>query len=71
MTIVPSVMKDDTLPKAHLGEIDGNDLPNVSSLDTELQIWKCKWAISTDHMPSSPAEALSHANESIFIVFCI
>ena len=44
----------------------GGDLPNVASLDTELELWKYKWASLTDHIPSSPAEALPYANESMF-----
>ena len=69
MTIVPSVLHDDTLPKAHLEkliEVYGGDLPNFASLDTELELWKYKWASLTDHIPSSPAEALPYANESMF-----
>ena len=66
MTIVPSVLKDDALLKAHLEklmEVYGSD---VASLDTKLQLWKCKWASSMDHMPSSPAEALPYANEPMY-----
>ena len=69
MTIVPSVLKDDTLPSANLEnllEMYGSDLPNMSSLDTELHLWQCKWASFTDPVPSSPAEALPYAKESMF-----
>ena len=69
MAIVPSVLMDDTLPTTGLDrllEAYGSDLPNASSLDTELQLWKHKWSSFTSPLPSSPAEALLFAKDSMF-----
>ena len=69
MTIVPSVLMDNILPTTQIDsllDVYGSDIPNASSFDTDLQLWKCKWASFTDTLPASPAETLLYAKESMF-----
>ena len=42
------------------------DLPNPSSLETELHLWKCKWRSSSQPLPDTPADALMFASDSTF-----
>ena len=69
LTLVPSVLVDDTLPKPTIEELVdyyGEDLPSPSSLSTELHIWKCKWSSATEALPNTPADALTFAKLAMF-----
>lgn len=48
-------------------EYYADDIPNPSTLEAELHLWKCKWATTpSSDLPDTPAKALKKANESIF-----
>ena len=69
MTIVPSVLMDETTPTSSLSDLlqqYSDDLPNPSSLETELHMWRCKWNSSSTPLPDTPADALVFASETIF-----
>ena len=42
------------------------DLPSPSSLDVELQLWKCKWRSFSQPLPDTPIDALAFASASMF-----
>lgn len=66
MTIVPSVLMDEITPtssSADLVQQYSEDLPNPSSLETELHLWKCKWSCFSKPLPDTPADALVHASQ--------
>ena len=69
LRIVPSVIMDDSLPNVTLNQLKDyyeEDLPNPSSLETELHLWKCKWRSSSQPLPDTPADALMLASDSLF-----
>ena len=69
MKIVPSVLMDNSLPASStqdLVQYYKEDLPNPSSLDTELHLWKCKWRSFSRPLPDTPGDALMFASESMF-----
>ena len=64
MTIVPSVLMDETIPTSSPGDLlqqYSDDLPSPS-LETELQLWKCKWSSFSKPLPDTPADALLTAD---------
>ena len=69
MTLVPSVMMDQTITVSSVGDLleyYGEDLPSSSSLETELHLWKCKWSLSSQQLPNTPADALQLASYNMF-----
>jgi SepF-like predicted cell division protein (DUF552 family) len=69
MTTVPSVLMDETTPTSSLSDLlqqYSDDLPNPSSLETELHMWKCKWSSFSKPLPDAPADALVFASQTIF-----
>lgn len=69
MTIVPSVLVDETIPTSSLSDLlqqYSDDLPNPSSLETEIHLWKCKWSSFSKSLPDTPADALVFASQSMF-----
>ena len=48
-------------------EYYADDIPNPSTLEAELHLWKCKWTTTTlSDLPDTPAKALKMASEAIF-----
>ena len=69
MTLVPSVMMDQTITVSSVGDLleyYGEDLPSSSSLETELHLWKCKWSLSSQQLPDTPPDALQLASYNMF-----
>ena len=71
-SLVPSVLmspghEQSMTDLAHqLAEFYADDLPNPSTLQLELHVWKCKWKSFSAERPSSLSKSLFHANETMF-----
>ena len=68
MTLVPSVIVESNVTVGHLLEAYRDDLPNPSSLEVELHLWKCKWSSipTSTNVPDTPAESLKVASYNMF-----
>ena len=67
--LVPSVIMDQTITVSSVSDLleyYGEDLPSSSSLETELHLWKCKWSLSSQQLPDTPADALQLASYNMF-----
>lgn len=74
MRIVPSVIKDNSLLTSQvdqLKEFYEDDLPNPSSLETEVHLWKCKWCSFSQTLPDTPADALLLASKNMLLAFIV
>ena len=62
MKIVPSVLMDTRITQSKLDELleyYADDIPNPSTLEAELHLWKCKWTTTpSSDLPDTPAKAL-------------
>ena len=69
MTLVPSVLMDNTIPHSSVDELKEQyreDLVSSSSFESEFHLWKCKWSSFSQPLPDSPASSLLYANENMF-----
>ena len=71
LSILPSVfMTDheaDSSLEEELIELYYDDLPNPSTLQQELHMWKCKWKLPEKRkLPDLPSKSLEQANEFMF-----
>ncbi|XP_062518720.1 52 kDa repressor of the inhibitor of the protein kinase-like [Corticium candelabrum] len=69
LSLVPSVLMSPEQEQSttdlahHLAEFYADDLPNPSTLQQELHVWKCKWKSFSAERPSSLSKSLFHAND--------
>lgn len=74
MTIVPSVLMDESTTTSGLKDLleqYSDDLPDASSLEMELHLWKCKWTSFSKELPDTPADALVFASQNFFPTFTV
>ena len=71
MKIVPSVLMDKSIPTCthqELFDSYSEDLPSPDLLESELDLWKHKWQLtSSQQLPDSPANALVYASKNMYL----
>ena len=68
LSLVPEVVveqEDPTTKIAQLGEIYAADLPNLTTLSTDIRKWRRKWD-STVPLPNTPIAALQQCDPDVF-----
>ena len=68
LSLVPEVLveqEDPTTKIAQLGEIYAADLPNPTTLSTDIRKWRRKWD-STVPLPNTPIAALQQCDPDVF-----
>ena len=68
LSLLPEVLveqEDPTTKIAQLGEIYAADLPNPTTLSTDIRKWRRKWD-STVPLPNTPIAALQQCDPNVF-----
>ena len=67
MKIVPSVLMVKSCTHQELFDSYSEDLPSPDLLESELDLWKHKWQLtSSQQLPDSPANALVYASKNMY-----